>query len=178
MIRHMIAADANQILDIYRQGLDTGEASFETEAPDWETWDEKYHDFARLVWERESQVLGWAALTPVSARALPGCRRNQHIRRCWTPLPRNRESAPDQIDRRIRSQWNLEPGVIDVPGKPGDPQATSASWLQRGGYSRTYRAAQWALARHADTRTKIFYSWYLSWDEKCFRPVFPAAPAL
>ncbi len=68
MIRNLHNADAAAVLDIYRQGLDSGEASFETEAPDWETWQSKYHPFARLVWEQNHQVQGWAALAPVSVR--------------------------------------------------------------------------------------------------------------
>ena len=61
--------DAAAVLEIYRQGLDSGEASFETEPPDWPQWQIKYLPFCRLVWEQEGEVLGWAALAPVSARA-------------------------------------------------------------------------------------------------------------
>ena len=68
MIRELHDNDAAAVLDIYRQGLDTGEASFETEPPDWTGWQQKYHDFCRLVFEQEGRVLGWAALAPVSAR--------------------------------------------------------------------------------------------------------------
>ena len=68
MIRELHDNDAAAVLDIYRQGLDTGEASFETEPPDWAEWRKKYHDFCRLVFERDGEVLGWAALAPVSAR--------------------------------------------------------------------------------------------------------------
>ena len=68
MIRNLHTSDAAAVLEIYRQGLDSGEASFETEAPDWETWQSKYHPFCRLVWEQDDQVQGWAALAPVSVR--------------------------------------------------------------------------------------------------------------
>ncbi len=68
MIREMRHGDADAVLEIYRLGLDTGEASFETEAPKWPDWDRKYHPFCRLVYARDEQVLGWAALAPVSAR--------------------------------------------------------------------------------------------------------------
>jgi len=60
--------DAAAVLEIYRQGLDGGEASFETEPPDWPQWQLKYHPFCRLVWDEDGEVLGWAALAPVSAR--------------------------------------------------------------------------------------------------------------
>lgn len=68
MIRSLHNNDAAVVLEIYRQGLDTGEASFETEPPDWATWQAKYHPFCRLAWEQDGEVQGWAALAPVSAR--------------------------------------------------------------------------------------------------------------
>ncbi len=68
MIRELHDNDAAAVLDIYRQGLDTGEASFETEPPDWPTWQRKYHPFCRLGFDESGLLLGWAALAPVSAR--------------------------------------------------------------------------------------------------------------
>jgi len=69
MIRSLHDKDAESVLEIYRQGLATGEASFETQAPDWPAWQKKYHPFCRLVWEESAAVQGWAALAPVSPRA-------------------------------------------------------------------------------------------------------------
>ena len=68
MIRALRDADAGRVLAIYREGLDSGEASFETEPPDWPEFQRKYHDFCRLVCERDGETCGWAALAPVSAR--------------------------------------------------------------------------------------------------------------
>ncbi|MCP4875007.1 MAG: N-acetyltransferase [Gammaproteobacteria bacterium] len=68
MIRNLQYSDAAAGLDIYQQGLDGGEASFETNAPDGETWDRKYLRHCRLAWDQDGQVLGWAALAGVSAR--------------------------------------------------------------------------------------------------------------
>jgi len=68
MIRNLEESDAIAVLNIYQQGLDTGEASFETSAPDWGSWDKKYHRFCRLLAEQNDQILGWAALAPVSLR--------------------------------------------------------------------------------------------------------------
>ena len=68
MIRSLHDNDAAAVLEIYRQGLDSGEASFETESPDWASWQTRYHPFCRLVWEQDDEVRGWAALAPVSAR--------------------------------------------------------------------------------------------------------------
>ena len=68
MIRNLLPTDAVQVLDIYRQGLDTGEASFETQPPDWPTWQTKYLPHCRLVRVDGETVQGWAALAPVSTR--------------------------------------------------------------------------------------------------------------
>ena len=68
MIRFIEESDSAAVLDIYRQGLETGEASFEVEPPDWDGWKRKYHPFCRFVWEQDGEVSGWAALAPVSAR--------------------------------------------------------------------------------------------------------------
>jgi L-amino acid N-acyltransferase YncA len=68
MIRNLIENDAGPVLKIYREGLDTGDASFETEPPDWHGWENKYLPFCRLVWDQDTQVLGWATLAAVSAR--------------------------------------------------------------------------------------------------------------
>ena len=57
---------------IYEEGIATGDATFETEAPGWESWDANHLDGCRLVAEREGRVVGWAALAPVSGRCVYG----------------------------------------------------------------------------------------------------------
>lgn len=54
--------------EIYCQGIDTGNATFETHAPDWENWDRSHMPQCRLVARRGDDIVGWAALSPVSAR--------------------------------------------------------------------------------------------------------------
>src|SRR5689334_14681371 len=54
---------------VYEEGLATGDATFETEAPEWERWDASHLRACRLVALAEGGgVAGWAALSPVSAR--------------------------------------------------------------------------------------------------------------
>src|SRR5262249_9494177 len=60
--------DWPQVRQIYLDGLATGNASFEVEAPSWERWDEPHHPHSRLVARRDGAVVGWAALAPVSQR--------------------------------------------------------------------------------------------------------------
>jgi phosphinothricin acetyltransferase len=64
----MQSADWEQVRAIYLEGIATGQATFETEAPTWEQWDAAHHPFARLVARGGNRVLGWAALSPVSSR--------------------------------------------------------------------------------------------------------------
>jgi phosphinothricin acetyltransferase len=57
---------------IFLEGIASGNATFETEAPPWEVWDAKHLQTARLVYraaEIGGATLGWAALSRVSQRA-------------------------------------------------------------------------------------------------------------
>ena len=58
----------NEVSEIYRQGLLTRDATFETEVPDYETWIKKFHGHLLWVAILDSKVAGWAGLQPVSAR--------------------------------------------------------------------------------------------------------------
>lgn len=54
---------------IYLESIATGNATFETEAPQWESWDAAHLTACRLVAEDAGGVLvGFAALSPVSRR--------------------------------------------------------------------------------------------------------------
>ena len=53
---------------IYVAGIQTGEATFETEPPSWESWDQNHLAFARLIARQGNEIVGWAALSPVSQR--------------------------------------------------------------------------------------------------------------
>ncbi|MFQ5612506.1 MAG: GNAT family N-acetyltransferase [Anaerolineae bacterium] len=53
---------------IYREGIATGDATFEMDAPGWERWDRGHLRDPRLVAKINGRVVGWAALSPVSAR--------------------------------------------------------------------------------------------------------------
>jgi len=68
MIRKMLASDGRRVLQIYRQGLETRNATFETEVPDWKHWDLAHHKFRRFVYAEKGKVLGWGALAPLSTR--------------------------------------------------------------------------------------------------------------
>ncbi len=68
-IRPMQAADWPAVQRIFQEGIDTGHATFETRAPDWETFNQTRLPGHRLVAATpEHGVLGWAAVSAVSSR--------------------------------------------------------------------------------------------------------------
>jgi L-amino acid N-acyltransferase YncA len=68
-IRPMEPSDWPAVRTIYQQGIATRQATFEPDAPAWEAWDAGHLDGDhRLVAERDREVVGWAALSPVSQR--------------------------------------------------------------------------------------------------------------
>ena len=68
----MQAQDWHQVCSIYVEGIATGLATFETEAPDWPSWDSSHLTSCRLVARTDGSVIGWAALSPVSSRCVYG----------------------------------------------------------------------------------------------------------
>jgi phosphinothricin acetyltransferase len=60
--------DWGAVRAIYREGIATGHATFETDAPDWEAWDRGRLEHPRLVARVGGEVVGWGALSPVSSR--------------------------------------------------------------------------------------------------------------
>ena len=55
---------------IYESGIATGNATFQTTAPAWNEWDKSHTPACRLVATNGDQVIGWAAITPVSGRCV------------------------------------------------------------------------------------------------------------
>lgn len=71
-VRPMTDADAAAVLEIYQAGIDTGDATFETAAPDWETFRAGRVPGHSLVATDPptGRVFGWATLSPVSDRCV------------------------------------------------------------------------------------------------------------
>jgi L-amino acid N-acyltransferase YncA len=58
------------VATIYREGIETRLATFETEVPEWSAWDDAHLPEHRFVARDGGEIVGWAALTPVSRRAV------------------------------------------------------------------------------------------------------------
>ena len=70
VLRALVAGDWPSVKAIYEEGIATGHATFETEAPAWETWDAAHLPGCRLIAADSDTVLGWAALSAVSGRCV------------------------------------------------------------------------------------------------------------
>src|SRR4051812_35779243 len=68
VISPMRADDWESVRAIYLQGIATGNATFAKSAPEWEAWDDAHLKSCRLVARDESEIVGWAALSPYSRR--------------------------------------------------------------------------------------------------------------
>lgn len=69
-IRDLQADDWPAVRTIYQEGIDTGNATFETSPPEWQTWDKSHRPDCRFVAESDGRMEGWAALTQVSGRCV------------------------------------------------------------------------------------------------------------
>jgi L-amino acid N-acyltransferase YncA len=115
-IRSMTAADAAAVLAIYQAGMDGGNASFEDTAPSWAAFDaSKLPDHRFVAVGDDGTVLGWAAVSAVSARTVyagvvehsvyvdPAARRRGAARALLTALFASTEAA---------GIWTIQSGVF------------------------------------------------------------------
>lgn len=68
VVRPLVKNDWETISKIYADGIATDIATFETEVPDWDIWNEKYIEHCRIVAELNHEVVGFAVLSQVSKR--------------------------------------------------------------------------------------------------------------
>jgi phosphinothricin acetyltransferase len=69
-IRPLLAQDWESVRAIYLEGIATGNATFEDEAPSWEAWDAGHLPNCRLVAVKQGRVAGWAVLSQISSRSV------------------------------------------------------------------------------------------------------------
>jgi L-amino acid N-acyltransferase YncA len=70
IFRPMTAGDWSQVAEIYRQGIESGNATFQQNVPGWEEWNLDHLKACRIIACMGSEIVGWAALTPVSGRCV------------------------------------------------------------------------------------------------------------
>lgn len=64
--------DWSEVCQIYKDGIATGFATFEKEIPTYESWDKAHVKQCRLIASESDNIMGWAALSPVSSRCVYG----------------------------------------------------------------------------------------------------------
>ncbi len=64
--------DWDTVSKIYAEGIATGFATFETDVPSYESWDAAHLKTCRFVADSNGEIIGWAALSPVSSRCVYG----------------------------------------------------------------------------------------------------------
>ena len=69
-VRPLTKSDWSDVLAIYLEGISTGNATFEREAPSWDKWHGSHLPDCRLVATKSGKVVGWAALSPISERCV------------------------------------------------------------------------------------------------------------
>jgi L-amino acid N-acyltransferase YncA len=67
-VRALLGSDWPHVLRIYAEGIETRNATFETDVPSSDVLDAKWLPGHRWVAELDGQVAGWAALSPASSR--------------------------------------------------------------------------------------------------------------
>jgi L-amino acid N-acyltransferase YncA len=72
VVRPMRDEDWPGVRAVYLEGIATGNATFETEAPSLEWWSHSHLVEHRFLAVRGEDVVGWAALSPVSSCAYAG----------------------------------------------------------------------------------------------------------
>src|SRR6476646_5297578 len=145
-IRTMRAEDWPAVRAIYEQGIATRQATFETEAPGWETWDADHLAEPRLVAEEDGAVVGF---TPCLLR---GRGRGQRVRRRGRARPGHRDRAPGEALLRRGCRRNLDDPDLDLSGERRKRRASPPLRLPCGRHSRADCATRRRLARHPAPR--------------------------
>ena len=104
-----------QVAAIYQDGIATKIATFQDEVPTWEQWDKGHSKACRIIAKRGDEVLGWAALTPVSDRCVYAGVANVSI---YIGQPYKHQGVGKALMRELIRQseeagfWTLESKII------------------------------------------------------------------
>jgi phosphinothricin acetyltransferase len=115
VITALSSSDWNSVSSIYLEGISTGNATLETDAPNWEKWDSEHLASCRLIAKDDDTVLGWAALSPVSGRCVYGGVAEVSI---YIAEPARGKGVGRQLFERLIEEseknelWTLQSGIL------------------------------------------------------------------
>jgi L-amino acid N-acyltransferase YncA len=98
---------------IYAEGLDVG--TFEERVPAWEEWDAGHLAAPRLVALTDGEVVGWAALSPVSSR---DCYRGVTEVSVYVAQAARRRAVGSELLRELVRRadgagiWTIQAGIL------------------------------------------------------------------
>ncbi len=70
IFRPLVEKDWEQVSRIYLEGIQTGNATFQLDIPNWNDWNSSHLKSCRIVAESNGKVVGWSALSYVSNRCV------------------------------------------------------------------------------------------------------------
>jgi len=111
----MLPSDWTAVRRIYVEGIETGNATFETEPPSWEVWDAAHRADCRLAARDGALVVGWAAVSPVSGRCVYGgvAEVSVYVARDARGLGAGRSLLSALIEESERHGiWTLQAGIF------------------------------------------------------------------
>lgn len=114
-IRDFRKEDFPEVRRIYQDGIDTGIATFETQAPNWETWNKKFLPQPRLVSNKDNLISGWIALSRVSTRKVYAgvCEVTLYIHKDYRGLGIGKALLGRMIsESESRGIWTLQAGIF------------------------------------------------------------------
>ena len=111
----MTEAHADAVLKIYQAGIDEGDATFETQAPSWDQFDQVHMVEHRAVAVDGPEVLGWVAVVPVSDRCVYAGVVEHSV--YVAPTARGRGVGRALLNELIRSTesagvWTIQSGIF------------------------------------------------------------------
>jgi len=115
IIRPLTPEDFSSIAEIYRQGIATGLATFETVVPSWKEWSKKYSQECRLVAEENEEVMGFTVIHPISKRECYSgvCEESIYIHEAWRGKGIGKKLLNALIEESERREiWTLQAGIF------------------------------------------------------------------
>ncbi|MCY4399321.1 MAG: GNAT family N-acetyltransferase [Gemmatimonadetes bacterium] len=113
--RPLVPEDWPAVAEIYRQGIESGDATFETVVPDWESWNAARSPDCRIIAEAGGEIVGFAGLSHVSKRPVYAGVREAMI--YIAASARGRGVGGMLLDRLVQETeavgiWTLQAGIF------------------------------------------------------------------